>query len=490
VRDALYGSLLAGPRSALHLKIADEIERRSNNRLIESAEILAHHYGQTKRVKKAFFYSAMAAQKSLRVYSLEEAESFCKMAMSLLTAHPECAEDEEIAQFLADYAFVLELNVKISDLINVLEPCLPRIERLGNHRLSALILHHYSVALYWATRFEEANAAQRKLSAMASILRDDVSTVYAFAARVLVETVAGTIGSNELAEGIEPVMAAALRADDKYVLIWLHWVLAWDACHHGLINDCYSHARKLIEIGRRVNDPRALGFGLWLMGYAAVILDDYPAALSYAEESLDVVKTPFDVRSAISVKAITLVLLRRLDEGVPILQQCIKYNTFSGHHYQNDVGLDAFWGVALVLRGNFGAGIRQIKKIIAELELKGYRAAADWHRMTLSDIYLEILEAKQMPPLKVLIRNLPEIVRLKLFGLREVDQMMKVALANRQFAPDGSGHSKMNFILGRRAKLGGDSVLAKIHLEKARRIASLYGNTPILRKIEAQMLGL
>ena len=41
VRDALYQSLLAETRTALHLKIAEEIERRSGNRLSEVAEVLA-----------------------------------------------------------------------------------------------------------------------------------------------------------------------------------------------------------------------------------------------------------------------------------------------------------------------------------------------------------------------------------------------------------------------------------------------------------------
>ena len=73
VRDALYQSLLTGPRAALHLKIAEEIERRSCNRLTEVAEVLAHHYGQTDYADKAFAYLSMAGSKSLSVYSLDEA---------------------------------------------------------------------------------------------------------------------------------------------------------------------------------------------------------------------------------------------------------------------------------------------------------------------------------------------------------------------------------------------------------------------------------
>ena len=69
VRDALYNGLLSGPRAALHLKVAEELERRGGNRLTEIAEVLAHHYAQTSRADKAFAYLAMAGDKSLDVYS-------------------------------------------------------------------------------------------------------------------------------------------------------------------------------------------------------------------------------------------------------------------------------------------------------------------------------------------------------------------------------------------------------------------------------------
>jgi class 3 adenylate cyclase len=65
VRDALYQSLLTGPRAALHLKIAEEIEYRAGNRLPEVVEALAHHYGQTDHADKAFSYLAQAGATSL-----------------------------------------------------------------------------------------------------------------------------------------------------------------------------------------------------------------------------------------------------------------------------------------------------------------------------------------------------------------------------------------------------------------------------------------
>ena len=89
VRDALYQSLLSEPRKSLHLKIAEEIERRSGNRLTEVAEVLAHHYSQTDRGDKAFTYLSMAGSKSLSVYSLDEASAHFTAALALLDKKPD-----------------------------------------------------------------------------------------------------------------------------------------------------------------------------------------------------------------------------------------------------------------------------------------------------------------------------------------------------------------------------------------------------------------
>ena len=97
-RDALYQSLLTAPRAALHLKVAEEVERRSSNRLAEVIEILAYHYSQTDRADKAFAYLAMAGNKSLRVYSLDEADTQLSAAIARLEKSADCASDQQICR--------------------------------------------------------------------------------------------------------------------------------------------------------------------------------------------------------------------------------------------------------------------------------------------------------------------------------------------------------------------------------------------------------
>ena len=64
------------------------------------AESLAHHYSQTDKVDKAFTYLSMSGSKSLSVYSLEEAANHFDAALALLDKNPDCASDDQFAEFL------------------------------------------------------------------------------------------------------------------------------------------------------------------------------------------------------------------------------------------------------------------------------------------------------------------------------------------------------------------------------------------------------
>ena len=69
LRDALYHSLLTDRRAELHLKIAQGLEKRSEGRLTEVAETLAHHYVRTDRNSVAFAYLAMAGAEFGRLFA-------------------------------------------------------------------------------------------------------------------------------------------------------------------------------------------------------------------------------------------------------------------------------------------------------------------------------------------------------------------------------------------------------------------------------------
>jgi hypothetical protein len=51
-----------------------------------------------------------------------------------------------------------------------------------------------------------------------------------------------------------------------------------------------------------------------------------------------------------------------------------------------------------------------IEAAIVRRENEGYRRSADWWRMFLCEIYLEIISGTEKPPAKVLVRNILTLV--------------------------------------------------------------------------------
>ena len=76
----------------------------------------------------------MAASKSLSVYTLDEATTHFTAALALLDKSPDCALDDQVAQFFVSYTLLLNMNYKIKLTIEILERYLSRIDRLGDDR--------------------------------------------------------------------------------------------------------------------------------------------------------------------------------------------------------------------------------------------------------------------------------------------------------------------------------------------------------------------
>ena len=179
MRDCVYHSLLAEPRSRLHLGVAKALEHRSAGRVAEVAETLAHHFGQTDRKDLAFTYLGMAGAKSLGVFSHELADQYFAAALALYAADPGCASEQEFAGVLANYALCLNISLSVIPMITLAAEVLPILQRIGDSRDHALFLHHYVSCLVCNARYFDALRVQRELSAMAARLDDREAIAYA-----------------------------------------------------------------------------------------------------------------------------------------------------------------------------------------------------------------------------------------------------------------------------------------------------------------------
>jgi len=482
VRDALYDSLLSGPRMALHLKVAAEVERRSANRLVEVAETLAYHYGCTASADKAFRYLAMAAKKSLDIYALEEAERYFQRALQLAEADPGCVSDLEFADMLVDFARLLNSDARVKQLTDVLERHLSRIEAVGDTGYLVLVLHHYSFALQTRAQFGAAHEVGRRCMEVAERVGDNRSMAYGQSSFIQTSTTVSPLPLQVFEKLGREALQLSDKTDDTYLRAWVLFILAWDYFNRGLTREARQYADRLLTAARNHGDPRATGLGLWLLGWVDIFDEQYGHAVAHADECIRTALTPMDRSIGMQVKGVALALNGKLDEGLAILRP-LRNDLLANDWRYNLSGTDLALSMATVLAGAFSRGERLCEKYVHEQEAAGYQAAADWGRINLAEVYLEMLSSEQRPPLQMILRNAVFLLRLKFSGRARIKRLLQKAGENTQFSERGILRARVEFGLGRLYCLQRRTVLAKDHLARAKRAAEQLRADAMLARI-------
>ena len=244
--------------------------------------------------------------------------------------------------------------------------------------------------------------------------------------------------------------------------------------------------RELMDRGRVLGDPRSTGVGLSLLTWIVLTQENYSEALECSEQALTLAITPQDRTTALLGKGYALVLLGQPVGGQAILDEVRRRCIADGDLYRL-VGNDAATAVCKVLQGDIGGGLRFIDEAISKRENEGYLFAADWYRLNLCEVYLHVLSSNEKPPLAILLKNLPILLKLMLTSPARIHGLTKRVLQNRQIDPSGQIVGSVHKVLGLLYKLKRNRALAFEHLTEAKRIFSQYGPSPVLTRVETAL---
>jgi hypothetical protein len=252
------------------------------------------------------------------------------------------------------------------------------------------------------------------------------------------------------------------------------------------MNNARVLAQELLQVGQVLDDPRWTGQGLWFLSWIALFSDSYAEALEHSEQSIAVALTSGDRTIAMCAKACALVLLRETEEGAALLEQCRRRFLADGSMYALR-GTDATVGVWKVLQGNIRDGLSFIEEVILRTEKEGDRSAADWQRLFLAEVYLQIIIGSEKPPFLVLLKNLPILLKVMVSASSRIPALIAHVLENPHFDPAGHHVGRAKMILGLLCKAKKKRTLAVQRLIEARQIFSQFGRTPILVRVETAL---
>ena len=485
VRDALYQSLLTRPRTALHLKIAEEIERRSGNRLAEVVEALAHHFAQTDRADKAFAYLSMAGAKSLRIYSFGEASMQFDSAIALLEAKPGCVDDRQIVEMLASFALYSNASWQPRLVTTIVDRFRTTLDRAEDNQNAVIVGHHFVIALMMCGRYGEAREAQQKLSALAMRLGDAPAIAYAHSMRMYCSVFLDPAPIDAFRTVAAEALAAAADVDDPYLQYIVRLAIGLGGIMRGRLSVTLEAAEEILAIGRKLKDPRSISWGMFLKAFVASLTGDFAQSLDFSETGVAMAHTPSDIVINEYGVVAALVLLGR-PEAQSKLDDFRSRRRTDGTLFFVDA-TDSLWGVALAMRGNLGAGIGCIEASIASLEKAGLRGMSSQSRQMLCEVYLQIISGTGKPSLKLLLRNLGTIVRVAMSSESRITALARQIRDGAVIDPDGIAVARSEMFLGLLYKAKKKRRPARQHLIEAKRIVSQFGSTPMLARIEAAL---
>lgn len=482
LRDTVYQSLVSSRRFELHLAIAEALEHRNANRLQEAAETLAFHYGKTDQTDRAFRFSAMAGDKSLGVYSLDEANRYYVTALELYLNDPSCATKEQFVEFLASFALCSNISLRVKAFIDLAGTVRPILEQVGDNRHHALFLHHYVSCLVCNGKYREAHWIQQELTAMAERLDDPASLAYAMVNELSVSIYFAPV-ENAVFEAKKQTIEAKLnKIDDAYIQNFFLATVGWNELTRGRVARAHATSDRMIELGTANNDPRSLGYGTAMKALIAMVTDDYDLALKMAKEARKASQVEFELAIAEAARIGAMVPLEK-PGAMEAVQRHIQACEEKGWGLFT-VGPATMLGVAYTLNGQVSEGLHQIELTIRKRMDEGTKVAADWARIFLCELYLAILTGEGGGSLSVLLRNLSSIAHVMLFGEKKLFAMIDEVRQNPQFDDKGHYIARCDMILGLLYKARKKRVLAIEHLTKARVIVETAGQTPLLARID------
>ncbi|WP_170520134.1 ATP-binding protein [Ruegeria atlantica] len=485
LRDSVYQSLVLSRRSDLHLAIAEALVMRNANRLHEAAEVLAFHYGQTDRADQAFHYSAMAGDKCLGVYSLDEANRYFADALELYQNDPSCATDAEFAGFMASFALCSNISLRVKKIIELAGTVRPILQKAGDSQDHALFLHHYVSCLVCNGKYHEAHWVQQELTDMAGRLNDPASKAYAMVNELSVSIYHAPIDNDRFEARKREVEAVLEQIDDAYIDNFYQATVGWNELTRGRVARAHAASDRMIALGKAKNDPRALGYGTAMKALIAMVTDDHELALEMAEKARKASKVEFELAIAEAARVGAMVPLE-MPGATEVVQNHIKACNEKGWTLFT-FGPAAMLGVAYALNGRITDGLRQIECAIQKRTDEGTQISADWARLFLCEMYLAILTGEGGGSLGVLFRNFRSIFWVMLFGKNRLIAMVEQVRKNPQFDQKGHYIARCDMIMGLLYKAKKNKAQAIEHLSRARVIVESAGRSPMLTRIDTAL---
>ncbi|MGV1013944.1 MAG: hypothetical protein ACOYB4_03140, partial [Methyloceanibacter sp.] len=484
VQDTLYGSLLTPQRATLHQKAAEALEENYGEKSADVADMLAHHYARTNRADKAVHYLSLAAKKSLRVFSLAEAQSQLDQALAKIEAEPDCADDKLLAEIVVDRLMVCCWEADFIGMADIAERYRQRLEAAGDSRELSRILSWLGEGYLNATRFDDAERVLDRARGIGEVLQDEECIAYAMWDQMWLYMVTPDGRPPHAIEKMaERVLEAAARLNDVYLESLTYLLLSFDPLQRGHVATAQKWAKKLVDLGKRTGYPPAQSLGWVCAAWAAAFAEDHEQALVNSELAVGASHGKFERIMADSAQGVVLAGAGRA-EATDVLARVREEIIGCGYLVQK-TAVDIPYGGALVQSGDYAVGVAHLEHCLATFSTWRNKRMLAWAHLALGEIYRAL--AAKRPPLRLLRQNARFFIGALPSAKRRAREHLEAAVRYAQEADTQGMLAQALAGLGFLSAGLGQQAEARKYLDEARQIAGTLGAEKLSARIAAAL---
>lgn len=426
VQDAIYDTLLSKQRKDLHALVAKELLNRYANRPQEAAETLAWHFDAADMPDQAVPHLITAGVRNLNLFSLDAANRSFDRAFTLSQDHELILTGEQIATLLAGWFEVQQWRAEFGRTVSLFESQTERLATAADDPRYARILGLAGVAYCQNMQFDLARKQLDGAIAIGERTGDRDAIILGCLGLMVIECTRPQPGYWERNHALIDRINGLLGDDPRpYYRTYCTFYECWSHSIRGDFNYPIAKGHVLFDLGQRTNFSGAIGWGAICIAYNEAQSENFEKAIEYASAGAEAAGGQVDRMVCLAVKGYSMLMSAEvpgnLEAGTRIIKDvCALGNSLDYRGVENLV--DGPLGLAQVLAGDIGGGIRRIRLAIQNAMTIGNLHGAALSHIALGMIYLQVMTSKERPTLEMLKNN-------AMFLLREAPFAKSRALA-------------------------------------------------------------
>lgn len=433
VQDAIYDTLLATQRRGLHALVAQELENRFSNRPEEAAESLAWHFDAADMPRKAVPNLITAGMRNLGLFSLDAANRSFARAFALVQEHDLTLTAEQTATLFSGWFEVQQWRAEFGRTVSLFESQKARLQIAHQDPRYARILGLAGVAYCQNMQFKRARVQLDEAIAIGERTNDRDAIIYGSLGLMVIECTRPQPGYWERSHLLVARINDLLGDEPHpYYRTYCTFYESWSHSIRGDLAFPIEKGHALFDLGKRINFSGAIGWGAICIAYNEAQSENFDVAIEYASAGAEAAGGLVDRMVCLAIQGYSMLMTARSPDQIAAGTRIIEEVSALGEalDYRGVENMvDGPLGLAKVLAGDLGGGVRRLHEAIGNaMETGNLHGAAQSH-VALGMIYLKLATGTERPSFDILRRN-------AMFLLREAPFAKSRAIAQFDTAID------------------------------------------------------